>query len=73
MVSASELGVVLALLGTVGVFVFGAPFRIRRSGETITFVSDNPNSRAQAADRLFDVLSWASLVLIIVGAALQLT
>jgi hypothetical protein len=72
MLSYSELGVVLGLLGTIGVFVFGAPLRVRRSGETITFVSSVPNNKAQAADRLCDLLSWASLVLIVAGAALQL-
>ena len=65
-------GIILATLGVIGLFVFGAPFRVRGRGRNITFTSDNRNQVEDSRDCLFDIGGWTSLVVAVVGAACQI-
>lgn len=66
-------GIVLATLGVIGLFFFGAPFRVRGRGRNLIFNTDTAdrNPQEERRDRLFDVLGWISLVVALAGAVCQ--
>ncbi len=64
-------GIALATLGVIGLFFFGAPFRVRGRGRSITWTSSRPHLAEEAKDGLFDLFGWLSLVVTVSGAACQ--
>lgn len=65
-------GIVLATLGVIGLFFFGAPFRVRGRGRSLTFITNNPNKVEDARDRVFDFWGWMFLVAAVSGAGCQI-
>lgn len=61
--------IALNLVGVLGLFAFGAPFRIPLGGADIVVLGSSP--RGQKIDLAFAILAWLSLLCVIVGSALQ--
>lgn len=63
-------GLVLNMLGVLGLFFFGMPFTIRTGGAIILAV-DETNEKAAQQEKLYDVLAWCSLALVLLGTVFQ--
>ncbi len=66
-------GLLFNLGGVVLLFLFGMPFRIATGGKVITWTTDIVNEQIRRKDRLYTVLGWLGLGLIVVGTMLQVS
>jgi hypothetical protein len=69
-VALSLVGLVLNAAGTVAVFIFGVPSRIKMGGDSFLAIGEYDAS-AHRRERLFTGLGWAGLAAILIGAGLQ--
>ena len=66
----SLAGLALNAVGTVMVFIFGVPSRIKMGGDSFLAVGDYDEAEHKR-ERLFTGLGWAGLAAILLGAGLQ--
>jgi hypothetical protein len=66
----SVAGLALNAVGTVMVFVFGVPSRVKMGGDSFLAVGEYDETDHRR-ERLFTALGWAGLVAILLGAGLQ--
>lgn len=62
-------GIALNVFGVLGLFYFGAPFRLPTGGANMVVVGSTPHGKA--LDAVFSVFAWISLAFVIVGSGLQ--
>jgi hypothetical protein len=64
-------GIVLNAIGVILLFLFGMPFRVRRHGQSYIYQIERDPKQLQA-ERLYGVLGWVALLIIIAGAVMQI-
>jgi hypothetical protein len=64
-------GIVFNAIGVILLFLFGMPFRVRRHGQSYIYQEERDPKQLRA-ERLYDVLGWVALVIIIAGAVMQI-
>lgn len=63
-------GTGLNVIGVVGLFLFGMPFRIPMHGNNMIVVEQTDPAELRT-ERIYSLLSWVSLAAIVAGAAFQ--
>jgi hypothetical protein len=66
----ATVGLLLNTVGVVGLFFFGMPYVVRGNG-AIYLVTGGRDEAAERKERIYDVLGWISLGLILAGVILQ--
>ena len=64
-------GLVMTLIGVPTLFFFGMPYTLRTDGADI-MVTTQKNPGAQRRERVFGVLGWFGLALIVAGTVAQI-
>ena len=75
MISAASLSVVGLLMNLVGIillFRYGMPFRVRTDGNQIRWLTGLKNAQIARIERMYSVLGWIGMVLIILGTTSQI-
>jgi hypothetical protein len=65
------LGLILVLFGVLLLFVFGMPFRVRTGG-AIALVAETEDENEKRAERVYDVLGWLGVALVVLGTLSQI-
>ena len=65
------VGLVLVSVGVIVLFAFGMPYRVLRGGASF-LILEQRNAADLKQERLFDVLGWIGLSLVIVGTIRQI-
>jgi hypothetical protein len=65
------LGLILVLVGVLLLFLFGMPFRVRTRG-TSALLLEGTDEKAKRAERIYAVLGWLGLILVVLGTLSQI-
>jgi hypothetical protein len=65
-------GLILNLFGVILLFLFGMPFRVRTEGKFPRTYVRADSDEAVRLERLYSLLSWLGLILIVGGTVLQI-
>jgi hypothetical protein len=67
----NQIGIILGLVGTLLLFMYGMPARIPNKGMNV-FHSSDPNPTDSFIDKVYKIFGWVGLIFLITGSGLQL-